>query len=419
MIRWSWRKKNLRVVQEEEDPSDHIVERILEELKSEDNPEQELEEQIRSYKKRFRIRVAVICGSVAALIIGAWLLVNLQTYTTVRTIETYAVSGTSSNTYQQFADGVLKYSRDGISYLNQQGEEEWNQPYQIKTPVIDVNEQAAAVADRGGNDILIFTEEGLRGEVHTTLPIEKISVSEQGIVGVILTDTSSVKIICYDTAGNILVEHKTSQSGTGYPLDIALSPDGEVLQVLYLYTQDGHIVSRVSYYNFGDEGEKKTDHQVTLQEYEGTVMAAGFFLDQSVSAAVGDNVLTIYKGKAVPEEAVKIEIDKEIKSVFHNEKYIGLVLKNEGEEGYELRLYNSGGNVAMTQMFTGDYDNVKICGSQVILYDGKNCSIYTRAGIQKFKGEMNSNIQEIFPVAGVNKYIVMNENGMEEVRLVK
>lgn len=148
-------------------------------------------------------------------------------------------------------------------------------------------------------------------------------------------------------------------------------------------------------------------------------MADGFFMNQSVSAAVGDNMLTIFRGKSVPEEAVKVEIDKEIKSVFHSQKYIGMILKNEGKEGYELRLYNDRGQMAMSEDFSGDYSNVKICGSQVIMYDGKNCSIFTRGGIQKFEGEMNSNILEIFPVAGVNKYIVMNENGMEVVRLVK
>lgn len=73
----------------------------------------------------------------------------------------------------------------------------------------------------------------------------------------------------------------------------------------------------------------------------------------------------------------------------------------------------------MSENFTGDYSHVKLCGSQVIMYDGKNCSIFTRGGIHKFDGEMNSNILEIFPVPGVNKYIVMNENGLEVVRLVK
>lgn len=414
-----WKRKKFRVLEKDQDPTDKIVDRILGELRKEDHPETEAMEEAKRQKRKRWKKTGIIAGSIVAVSIGIYLLINLQTYTSVRTVDTYPVSGAASNEYKQFADGVLKYSRDGISYLDQKGSEVWNQPYQIQNPVVDVNETSGAVADKGGNAILVFNEEGLRGEIETDLPIERISVSEQGIVSVILIDESSSQILCYDAAGNILVEHKTSVNGTGYPMDAALSPDGEILQVLYLYTQDGTITSRVAYYNFGQEGESETDHQVTEQEYKDEVMADGFFMNQSVSAAVGDNMLTIFRGKSVPEEAVKVEIDKEIKSVFHSQKYIGMILKNEGKEGYELRLYNDRGQMAMSEDFSGDYSNVKICGSQVIMYDGKNCSIFTRGGIQKFEGEMNSNILEIFPVAGVNKYIVMNENGMEVVRLVK
>lgn len=414
-----WKRKKFRVLEKDQDPTDKIVDRILGELRKEDHPETEAMEEAKWQKRKRWKKTGIIAGSILAVSIGIYLLINLQTYTSVRTVDTYPVSGAASNEYKQFADGVLKYSRDGISYLDQKGSEVWNQAYQIQNPVVDVNETSGAVADKGGNAILVFNEEGLRGEIETDLPIERISVSEQGIVSVILIDESSSQILCYDAAGNILVEHKTSVNGTGYPMDAALSPDGEILQVLYLYTQDGTITSRVAYYNFGQEGESETDHQVTEQEYKDVVMADGFFMNQSVSAAVGDNMLTIFRGKSVPEEAVKVEIDKEIKSVFHSQKYIGMILKNEGKEGYELRLYNDRGQMAMSEDFSGDYSNVKICGSQVIMYDGKNCSIFTRGGIQKFEGEMNSNILEIFPVAGVNKYIVMNENGMEVVRLVK
>ena len=414
-----WKRKKFRVLEKDQDPTDKIVDRILGELRKEDHPETEAMEEAKRQKRKRWKKTGIIAGSILAVSIGIYLLINLQTYTSVRTVDTYPVSGAASNEYKQFADGVLKYSRDGISYLDQKGSEVWNQPYQIQNPVVDVNETSGAVADKGGNAILVFNEEGLRGEIETDLPIERISVSEQGIVSVILIDESSSQILCYDAAGNILVEHKTSVNGTGYPMDAALSPDGEILQVLYLYTQDGTITSRVAYYNFGQEGESETDHQVTELEYKDVVMADGFFMNQSVSAAVGDNMLTVFRGKSVPEEAVKVEIDKEIKSVFHSQKYIGMILKNEGKEGYELRLYNDRGQMAMSEDFSGDYSNVKICGSQVIMYDGKNCSIFTRGGIQKFEGEMNSNILEIFPVAGVNKYIVMNENGMEVVRLVK
>lgn len=158
---------------------------------------------------------------------------------------------------------------------------------------------------------------------------------------------------------------------------------------------------------------------MSSHEYKDTIMASGFFLDSDTSAAVGDNCLAIYHGKDVPEEKVRIAIDKEIKSVVHNERYIGLVLKNEGKEGYELRLYNGDGKVVISKDFNGDYSNVKLCGRQVILYEGKKCSIFMRNGIQKFDGEMENSIMEIFPVAGVNKYIVMSADGMEKIRLVK
>ena len=399
-----WEKKNLRIVRE---------------LKKSDQPKTEEQEQFEKARKKRWKKTALIAAVVVALAVGVYLLINLQTYTSARALDTYTVSGASGSAYEQFADGVLKYSRDGISYLNQHGEEMWNQPYQMKNPVVDVNGSSAAVADKGGNAVLVFNEEGVRGETQTNLPIERVRVSEQGIVSVILTDENEARVLCYDAAGNLLVENKTSMNGTGYPLDMALSPDGETMQVLYLYTEAGAVKSRVIYYNFGESGEEKTDHLVAQMEYEDTVMASGFFMDENISVAVGDNRLTIYRGGNVPEETENIEIKKQIKSVFHNEKYIGMVLKNEGKEGYELRLYNTRGQVAMSENFTGDYSHVKLCGSQVIMYDGKNCSIFTRGGIRKFDGEMNSNILEIFPVPGVNKYIVMNENGLEVVRLVK
>lgn len=399
-----WEKKNLRIVRE---------------LKKSDQPKTKEQEQFEKARKKRWKKTALIAAVVVALAVGVYLLINLQTYTSARALDTYTVSGASGSAYEQFADGVLKYSRDGISYLNQHGEEMWNQPYQMKNPVVDVNGSSAAVADKGGNAVLVFNEEGVRGETQTNLPIERVRVSEQGIVSVILTDENEARVLCYDAAGNLLVENKTSMNGTGYPLDVALSPDGETMQVLYLYTEAGAVKSRVIYYNFGESGEEKTDHLVAQMEYEDTVMASGFFMDENISVAVGDNRLTIYRGGNVPEETENIEIKKQIKSVFHNEKYIGMVLKNEGKEGYELRLYNTRGQVAMSENFTGDYSHVKLCGSQVIMYDGKNCSIFTRGGIRKFDGEMNSNILEIFPVPGVNKYIVMNENGLEVVRLVK
>lgn len=410
------RRKDLHVVREQEDPTDKIVREILDELNSEDG----MQFKKRSgQKKPAKRRITVGFVALAAAVAGIYLLISLQTYSQVRVTEIYKNKGAVNNSYEEFAGGVLKYSRDGVSYLNQKGEERWNHSYQIKNPFIEAGKESAVLADKGGNSILVIQKDEVKGEIQTSMPIEKIAVSEQGIVGAILKSGSRMEVLCYDMAGNVLVEHKTSSAGIGCPLDIALSEDGQIMQTLYVYTQEGKLVSRVGYYNFGERGEKETDNQVNLKEYKDTLMATGFFMNPSTSAAVGDNCLAIYQGKEVPEEAYQIKIDKEIKSVFHNERYIGLILRNEGKEGYELRLYNTGGKMVMSQDFTGDYSNAKLCGGQVILYDGKKCSIFMRNGIQKFSGETSNNIMEIFPIAGVNKYIVMSANGMEKIRLVK
>lgn len=370
---------------------------------------------------KLKSRKRIVIGGVAIIVALAalFLVIFLQTYTKVRVTDTYKIGNAADNNYEEFAGGVLKYSRDGISYLNLKGEEKWNQPYQMKSPFVDVGSESVAVADKGGNDIMVFGKDGLKGEIRTTLPIEKITVSEQGIVGAILKNESSPQIICYDTAGNVLVEHKASLTGTGYPLDIALSADGKVMQVVYLSVNNGEMVSRVSYYNFGEAGEEKEDHQVASKEYKESVLASGFFVGNSVSAVVGDNCLTIFKGKDVPKEKISVSLEGEIQSVFHGDKCIGVITKTGGQSGYELRLFNLSGKEVLTEPFTGTYSSVKMSGNQVIMYDGKKCSIFTKNGIHRFEGEMNNNILEIFPVIGVNKYIVMNANGMESVRLIK
>lgn len=376
-------------------------------------------EENRKPKVKLGKRTLIIAALAAVILAGIFLYLRLQTYTGVRTADTYKVGNASENSYREFSGGILKYSRDGIAYLNSSGQEQWNQPYQIKNPTLDINSQSAAVADKGGNNIMVFQKDGLKGEIKTTLPIEKISVSEQGIVAAVLKNESTPRIICYDTAGNVLVEHKSSVAGAGYPVDIAISPNGEVMQIVYLSVSDGEMASRVGYYNFGEAGAEKIDHQVMEKEYKGSVMGSGFFIDETVSAAVGDNCLTIFKGAEEPKETATVKIKGEIQSVFHSDKYIGILLKTEGSSRYELCLYNTSGKRVLSRGFGGTYKSAKISGGQIILYDGKKCSIYTRFGIHRFEGEMDNNILEIFPAFGINKYIVMDANGMEDIRLIK
>jgi hypothetical protein len=202
-------------------------------------------------------------------------------------------------------------------------------------------------------------------------------------------------------------------------MDISISEDGTLLLVSYMYVENGTIMTKVVYYSFAGEATNNKEFEVVADKYAGMVAPSVFFMDDSVSAVVGDDRLLLYKGKDVPELQQEIILEKEIKSITYNERYIGLVLKNEGKAGYELCLYNTAGRKVMSEEFAGEYSELKIDRGQVLMYAGKKACIFTRTGIHRFEGEIKSNILEIFPISGLNKYIVMSENGMEVIRLAR
>ncbi len=115
---------------------------------------------------------------------------------------------------------------------------------------------------------MLWMKKGAKGEIHTNYPIEKIAVAENGIVSTILNNENSPMVVCYDATGNVLVEHRASLTGTGYPIGIALSPNGTRLQISYLCVADGVEATRVGYLNFDNTEEANKEYQVADDVYK-------------------------------------------------------------------------------------------------------------------------------------------------------
>jgi hypothetical protein len=372
------------------------------------------------HRKKGKLKTGTIITVLAIMIVaGTLLLVKNHSYTRVIKAAAYTNETEDNNRYVQFTGGIVRYSRDGIVFLNRKNEEQWIQPCQMKTPVIDVNKDVFAVADSGGNSILVFTEDGLKGEIDTSLPIEKISVSNQGIVSAILKNEDTPRIVSYDAAGNILVEHRVTSGKTGYPLSLDMSRDGTMLAVSYLSTEGESMKSKVAYYNFGTEGKSRTDNEVSMKEYDGVIIPEVYFMDDSTSVAVSDSSFTIYKGKDTPRKEKTVKIDQEIQSTFHTDKYIGFTLLNKDKSGYEARLYDKSGRKVMNKAFKGEYSNIKMAGGEIIMFDGTRCCIITKNGIQRFSGDLKTNALEIIPSWGINRYLVINANELRVIYLAK
>lgn len=366
----------------------------------------------------WKLILAVVFIIAIASTVGIYAFVHTE-YDYIEVVKNYETQSTNNGKYLSYLDGVLEYSKDGVAFLTKEGEEIWNQPSQMSNPVAKICKETAVVADKGGTSIYVFNKNGLKGEIQTTRPIERISVSAQGIVSAILQDDESPRVMCYDAKGNVLVEHKASLKNTGYPVDVALSQDGKVLMVSYLCTKGSGVVTKATFYYFGEDAKDKKDHMVLQKEYKDTVAPTAVFLNQKTSLLVTDNSLVFYEGLKKPQEAVTVKIDKEIESVSYNEKYVALILKNSGKTGYELRLYQANGKQKMKVQLDGEYSNIKVMDGQVIVNDGSKCAIYNTSSVCKFKGMLEMNVMDIYPVSGINKYMVISANGFQEIQLAK
>ncbi len=372
-----------------------------------------------SRRLRMWRRIIIVAVVVAVMAGGLIYAFHRSTYQYAQIEKTYENEGAGDGNYIPCANGILEYARDGIALLDEHGEELWNQPCQMATPIADVCDDAAAVGDKGGTSIYVFQKSGLKGEIQTTRPIERMTVSSQGIVGAVLQDEETPMVLCYDAKGNVLVEQKTSLKNTGYPIDLALSEDGKTLAVSYLCTSGSGISTKVCYYFFGQDSGGKGDHVASEKEYKDAIAPTIDFLNKDTSLVVTDSSLVFYKGTAQPKVVQVIKFDTEIQSVAYNEKCVAVVLNHSRGDGYEVRLYKTNGKLMMSAEYEGEYGNIRVADNQVLLYEDNRCIIFNRSGVCKFRGTLEMNIIDILPMTGLNKYRVISAAGFHEIQLAR
>lgn len=368
--------------------------------------------------RNLKIKVITIIGIVCALLLAIYLFCVYRTYNNYKVRKTIKIETGTNSQYQAFGEFVVKYSNDGISYIN--GTETiWNEAYEMKSPIVDVCGDYLAIADKNSNTIYIFNKKGKVGEVNTSYPIIKIEVAQQGVVAALLEEASANYIELYDKEGNLIVSHKSLLSENGFPLSFSISNDGEKMMTSYLSIKEGSTENQVIFYNFSNVGKDEVDRVVgTFNQYGETIVPAVYFVSNEDAIAIGDNVLTIYKMKEKPTIRKEIKFDKEIQKVFYNEKYVGLIFENsKGDTPCKMEVYSLSGEKIMSKEIEMNLDNVKFAGKNVLMYDDVTCELISLKGVVKFKHVFTKQLDAIVPMESTNTFLLMTKNKIEEISL--
>ncbi len=377
---------------------------------------EDFQKQLSRHKHAVMKKTAVTAIVIVAVAAAVLIFVEKRSYRNYRILQTSEQEDIVSTKYEVMAGKVLRYSPEGASLVNSEMEAYWSTLYEMENPVADINDGWAVIADIDGTDLKIFDKNGEVGSVTTSYNIVKARISSNGLVAAILDGGDATWINYYNSDGSLIAENQTHVEDPGYPMDVALSDNGQIMMVTYQFIDGSDTTSYVAFYNFGDVGQNEGDRIVSGYTYEGTVIPEIRYLDSERSAALRDDGFTLYNGKQIPKESISEKVDKEIVSTFCDEKTIGMVFKNGSKDKkYTMKVYSADGSLRFTKNFNIPYTTIKMSGGNILLYNDSQICVMNNRGVEKYNGTVDGSINNFIKI-GMNRYLLVLDSGVNVIK---
>lgn len=377
-------------------------------------------------RHRFRHwkKIGIALLIVAALAGLVTMIVEKRVYHRYKVVASSQNEDTVATDYVHMGNGILKYTNESASYVSRKGEVLWNQTYEMSDPVLEQCDDTVVIADIKGTSMYMFNKDGLIGSIETALPILKSKVAKQGVVAAILEDGEKTWVNFYSSDGSIIAENQTRIDSPGYPTDIAISPNGLIIMVTYLYVENGAATSYVAFYNFGDAGQNEIDNIVSGYTYEGILVPQIEYLTESTALAFREDGFSIYKGKQIPDEREVITCEQEIISTFFNEEHIGIVYKNDGKDdsakdavkAFTMEVYDITGKLEFSKDFDIQYKDIKLNDDMVIMHNDSQVCLMSLKGVEKFNGNLEEGSIRSLSKVDSNRYMVVTDTGVHTIK---
>lgn len=375
-------------------------------------------EKIARHKVATTYRTLLLLAGLVALVLLVVIQYRKHIYTAydvVSEVERVTVGGT---TEVRLGQSVLTYSKDGAHCTDVYGNVTWNQTFEIQDVELAFSGNTVAIGDYNGRSIYVANEEGLIGEITTTMPIRDLAVSETGQVTAVLADTDLAWINTYNSKGELQYKGQARMNNSGYPIALSLSPNGELLTVAYMYLDAGVLKTNVAFYNFGEVGDNYSDHLVGVHIYEDLVVPFVQFMNNNTAFAVGDSRLMFFKGSQKPVSQAEYLYDREVRSIYYNEEYVGLVfLSDNTENRYMLEVYDTNAERVGKYYFDMDYTDVFFGKDQFVVYNEAICIIRDFDGTEKYNGSFSDSVKLMIPTGKAYKFVLITDDSIDTIQL--
>ncbi|MCM1253893.1 MAG: DUF5711 family protein [Clostridium sp.] len=375
-------------------------------------------EKIKSHKFMIFYRsilVIALIAAAAAVMVIQW---KNKIYTESVVVSSIATAKPQNGNMVSFSGYILTYSKDGASCIDAKGNAVWNETFEMQNPMIDICQNVVAIGDYNGRNLYVMSTSGSLGQITTNKPIRNFCVAANGVVAVVLDDANLTYIYLYDMQGEELVRIRTTMKDSGYPFRLAISPNGQLLCVSYLFVDSGELKSSVAFYNFGAVGQNKPDNYVSGYDYRDVIVGYTRFLDEKTLFAVSDDRIMFFEGTQIPVSKAECLLSEDVQRIYYGTEYVGLVfISSESDSRYRLDVYHKSGQLSNSIDFDMEYTDIVFTDDQIIIYNEAECQIYDMNGVEKYNGLFEKAVYTLIPTASSYKYVVVTADSIDTMEL--
>lgn len=383
----------------------------------------QIENRIKRHKKQ---KLIIITAVVAVLAIVSVSLIHAyfnRTYNSYKVEKAIKGSVSGDAQYFPYQGNVLKVSKDGVSAYTPSGNILFNGSYEMRNPSVDICGDYVAVADIGGYSVYVFDGKNSGKKLTMTLPILQVQVAKQGVIAVLMQDKDTNVIRMYNTESSIqdkLVETLTNVNKNGFPINIALSDDGKKMVTNYVAITNGVINSKVTFYSFSEVGQNEVNRMVGAKDYGNKIVSDVVFMGNDTVCVFTETGFDLFEMPEKNEEIAQVAFNRNLKSVFHTDSYIGVVLEDTSSKNQnEVLIYGTNGKQVYKGNIDFEYEAVTMSGKEIIFVSEEEGHILKLNGVQKYNDTFKTTVTAILPISGNDKYFLIDNNNVNVIKLTE
>lgn len=385
---------------EKDDKIVSLTETLGDEIDDGEPQEEDFDETMRRHRARLRAGTLLLAGVAAVVLVYIFVIRPSRPYALLDEVYSETIPYAAGQNYVNMGGGILQYGYNGAAYYSVDDKHAWSVVYSMEDPKAAVCGDWALVYDRDGRSAIVFSAQGGKaGEISTNQPIRAGTVSGYGAVSLVQEDGLSNDIMFYSKEGkklDILIHTMAGESG--YPIDICLSPDGQMLIASYVYIDSGVMQNQIVFYNFDTTKNSGTQTVGAYRKYGDTLFADVAFISNDRAVACGDGKVVFYslKNRTAPAELAVIEPQSTITALTYSASGVSMaVTDGDSVQNHFIVTYDSNGK-ELYKVST----NFTICDMQYtkngVYITGPGSLLYLdKKGRSFFKGSLETSVDKL------------------------